>query len=82
MSPAERLNNYDIIVTDKRPVKKATENNYTEAEVCASESEPPRSALVCGNGNPVRGRYVVVRLKDTGKRRVLTLCEVIVKIGE
>ena len=82
MFPAERLNNYDIIVTDRRPVKNATKNNYTEVEVCASGSEPPRSALVCGKGNPVRGRYVVVRLKSTGRRRFLAFCEVKVKFGQ
>ena len=75
----ERLNDFDIAVTDTKPPAEFTNDQICVYQKAAFQGQ---KEFQC-QGGAKTGRYVVIRLRDQGVGRILTLCEVgIMKNGE
>ena len=75
----ERLNDFDIAVTNAKPPAMFGKN-----QICAYHGKTAfkgKQTFWCKSGAK-RGRYVVIRLRKQNDKRYLTLCEVVIGEGK
>ena len=77
---ADRLTDFDIAITDIKPSSKSPK--FEDNEKCADHGSQvfPVMTFSC-KGGAKKGRYLVIRLKHNRVKRILTLCEVVIKFS-